>query len=586
MINDLDLDRVLTGWLAEGGERAPAADVEAALARVATTAQRRPWRSRLGVDDGQLRWVILAAALLVLAAVATIGIGAALVRPSPPGPDPSPPPAAVATVSPPAVELQPISVEDWSANVSIPTGWEIVEEEGHGLDFRHFAGTSPEGHLSVNHESPYAATVCAPACTRADLPFMIPYSATIQLEALRDGVSAIAGATDWKPLDDGVLPEVEGGQRLETRSTATDGRPWRHVFIIGLRDRNAVAFAWSQPADAFDAALFDAIIRETDLPSAPVYSDGDLLEWPTTDGIGRYTMPIPGHWITAEQPTLDGVPISGVDRYGDGALVVSIGGPDGTLGWCDPDCIEVDGQGSLDAIEATVRAGRTLGPSVETTLGGEPARAFGTDTPVARRYVVALHDGRPVALRVDVGEWDVADGIPEQMIEGFAFADPVIAPADRVWTTGGGRVELGLSDAWTRSPVNDALFMRAHDRLSVRVGDDDGAIVTCEVPAGPWERCREITVKTLEELVGAIQPAPIDDHGVRPPSGRRETGMLDGEPAVFTRIPAYEYPARGGQEVAYLAAFHDGRPYLVRIRTTQDSIDGLESIIAGFRFVD
>jgi hypothetical protein len=67
---------------------------------------------------------------------------------------------------------------------------------------------------------------------------------------------------------------------------------------------------------------------------------------------------------------------------------------------------------------------------------------------------------------------------------------------------------------------------------------------------------------------------------------RQDTDTLDGEPSVVVVIQAYEYPARGGQEVVYIVAMHDGRPYILRIRTTADRVRDLRSVIDGFHFVD
>jgi hypothetical protein len=72
-MTDRDLDRTLTGWLAEGAERAPEWAVWSALEEVAVTAQRRRWRRRL--DDWLRRFVpparlsVVAAAILVVAVV-------------------------------------------------------------------------------------------------------------------------------------------------------------------------------------------------------------------------------------------------------------------------------------------------------------------------------------------------------------------------------------------------------------------------------------------------------------------------------------------------------------------------------------
>ena len=54
----------------------------------------------------------------------------------------------------------------------------------------------------------------------------------------------------------------------------------------------------------------------------------------------------------------------------------------------------------------------------------------------------------------------------------------------------------------------------------------------------------------------------------------------------MTRIQAYEYPAQSGQEVVYVVAMHAGRPYIVRIWTSENEAVDVESVIAGFQFVD
>jgi len=140
--------------------------------------------------------------------------------------------------------------------------------------------------------------------------------------------------------------------------------------------------------------------------------------------------------------------------------------------------------------------------------------------------------------------------------------------------------------AWDQSSTDDTLFTRSAHQLVIRRGAADGTIRTCANPAGPWELCRSLRVKTLDELVEATQPAPIDDHGVGPPTARVTRATLDGEPAVITRIQAYEYPARGGQEVVYIATYHDGRPWLLRVRTTGNEARDIDEIVAGFEFVD
>ena len=581
MIRDAELDRILTGWLSEGPERAPANDLAVALASVATTAQRRGWSGPSGWRQrttplARTRLGLIAAALLLVAAVAAIGVGTGLIRL----------PSLLQDTNPPVpsdASLRPLQIEDWPVDLSIPSTW--TEIEAPCCNYRHFSGTSPEGHLSVGHESPFWTTVCSPECRDIELPMTIPYSASSQLDALKASVAEIAGSASWIPLDPEVLPQIEGGVRLETTAQATDGRVWRRVHIVGLRERNVVAIAWSQPAALFDEALLTSVLASIELTPAPVYSDGDLIHPEPGESANGFTMPIPGVWVSADQPTRDGTPLSGVIRFADGRVLVSIGDPEGALGWCDSDCRQLTGQTSLDALERTMRQGRDLGPSASTTLGGEPARMMGTEDQVTRRYVVAMHHGRPVALMVDTGEWDIAPGIVDEMIAGFQFTDRVAEPVTQTFTVLGGRATLGLSDLWKRLPREEDEFILRQQRLSVRAGNDDGTILTCDLPLGDWERCREVRVSDLDELEAAIQPGPLGEreHLI---SQRREVEKLDGEPCVITTIQAFESPSRGLEEVAYIVAMHDGRPYILRIRTKANRVLDLKSVLEGFHFVE
>ena len=586
MISDVELDRLLTAWVAEGGERAPQHDVEAALARVASTPQRhrRPWQRQVVLREPTPRWLLVAAALLILLVGVAIGVGAGAIRslwsaqltpPSAPAVTAPPPPAPA-----PAVALRPFTAEDWAASVQIPDGWAAVGEEI--SEYRHFTGSDPEGHLSVTNENPYGTTICSPDCVEFQVPMTIPYDATAQLEGLKASVGEIVGSDAWTDLPPDVLPELVGGARVDTTAIAADGRPWRRSHVVGLKARNVVAIAWSQPEDVFDEALADAVIGGVELGEAPVYSDGDLVR--TTGDVA--TMLIPGLWFGEDQPAIDGEPVSGVRRFADGRVVVSVGDEDGTLGLCDPDCRQLSGVTSLDELEAGIREGAELGPASATTLGGEPARSMDIDDPVARRYVVAMRGARPVAVLLDAGEWDVAPDVFDSMIESFAFIGVVLEPVADVFTTADGHVELGLPTPWRQFSGDDDVFLAGDRRMTVRVGDENGTITTCDEPAGPWDQCREVTATTLDALADAVKPGPLDDHGIGPPTGLRDATTLDGEPAYLTRIQAYEYQAQGGQELVYIVAIHDGRPYIVRIHTTENELQGVEQVIAGFKFVD
>ena len=111
------------------------------------------------------------------------------------------------------------------------------------------------------------------------------------MDALKASVATVAGGSAWTPLGPGVLA-VKGGARLDTTVATTDGRPWHRVFIVGLRNRNVVAIAWSQPVAVYDELLLASVVSSIELTPALYYNDGDLIDPPLRGS--KFTMSIPG----------------------------------------------------------------------------------------------------------------------------------------------------------------------------------------------------------------------------------------------------------------------------------------------------
>ena len=299
---------------------------------------------------------------------------------------------------------------------------------------------------------------------------------------------------------------------------------------------------------------------------------------------GPFRVSIPGLWITYTQPQVDGVPLSGVFDFGDGRVLLSVGTPDGRFGWCDPECAVTEDVRSLDDLERVIQRDQALDATPAIELDGEEARSFVAGT--GQRYVIAVHDRRPVAVQFDHGDWTVAPDIDDMILETFVFIDAAPAPVDQEIVTADGHVVMALSKRWRPAGDDPVIWHGTKQRMKVRMGSPDGTITTCDRPAGVWELCREVTATTLEDLAEAVRPGPERDPGIGGPIVVRTDGTLDGEPSVMTQIQAYEPPAHGGQEVVYIVAMHDGRPVIVRIHTTADHVVDLDSVIAGFRFVD
>ena len=296
-------------------ERRAAAEAAGTIER--PTGARPTWRGARPTDGPSAAQRRLVLVLVLIGLLVVTLLGAVLVgslRSDPLRSD------ALRSDGPPraVVSLEPIQIEDFSAVVSIPDTWQAVPIDC-CPDYREYTGSEPEGHLSVNHESPYAATVCSPECQSDRHPTDDPVlgrrsSSRPSRRAWPPSPAARIGPTCRRAC----CRRSTVARGFDTFAIAADGREWHRAHIVGLRDRNVVAITWSQPADQYDEQLLDGILAAIELPSAPVYSDGDLID-PLTGDAG-FAMPLPGHWNFEEQPTLDDKPLSGVRRYGDGPV--------------------------------------------------------------------------------------------------------------------------------------------------------------------------------------------------------------------------------------------------------------------------
>ena len=112
--------------------------------------------------------------------------------------------------------------------------------------------------------------------------------------------------------------------------------------------------------------------------------------------------------------------------------------------------------------------------------------------------------------------------------------------------------------------------------ISVTTGDAAGGIWVCR-----WSEfssadipCAISQATTTKELARAIHIGTYDEI------------TLDGERALVAFAESYEYPARGGQYLAFVVAVHDGRPYVIRLLNRRDRTFHLDEVLAGFRFTD
>ena len=158
------------------------------------------------------------------------------------------------------------------------------------------------------------------------------------------------------------------------------------------------------------------------------------------------------------------------------------------------------------------------------------------------------------------------------------------------FTAPDGSFQIDLPAGWqlAEGPDLTALYLVHEDlELSIRAGDADGGLVTCDASAGPWETCERVRATTLDELGEAVGLTQRDEAGVSNPPPQRSVMTLGGEPAGVTKLHAYEHPAHGTEFVGYVAVVHEARPYLIRIWTPLPflyPLDDLRELLAGFRF--
>jgi hypothetical protein len=579
MTTERELDLVISGWIRQGaGQPAPQAAIKAALAEVEATAQRRPGAAGLG-SVVERRSVSLRhpAVRALLAAVLVLGLGfvaivAGALDALIPAPSVSPAPQSSAgpSGSPPLggdETFQYLLFDESGLAVRVPSDWQLLEPASAGLV--RIAGDRPRGSLAISHGVGGTATLCDPECVPIELPSSLPFHVDRTLDAAQDAVSAIVGDSDWRPAA-GLSPRLEGARRLDIAER--DGRPAR-TYVIASYLTEVMLIVATLEGDRDEGVLESMLksVRPMPLPGAKTG-----LPVPVSDHSLGVELRIPDVW-TADA-VLQGL---NVRQYGDGRVTVSVVDEQGVLSVCEPVCRPVLLAGlvpegtTLDlatleaAVFSTPRSGVTSG---DTMLAGVPARFQHEATTIAASYrVLALIDGVAIHFWVDLDRDDIDVSVAEAIAASLDYADPGpgVESDDRIVGEG---FDLVLPEFW-QGPwdPNDA------GGISAVSGDARGRFWLCRW-SGQDSRaipCSIIQATTLEEL--------DRNAGI---SGDRTETVLDGEPAIVIRVDAYEYPAAGGQHLAYVLAVHDGKPFVIRMLNRRAPTFNLDEVLAGFRFTN
>ena len=327
------------------------------------------------------------------------------------------------------------------------------------------------------------------------------------------------------------------------------------------------------------------------LTAAPTATPGQEPMMPIAEPLLGFEIAVPAAWIHVASPGALRPRAPGVRVYGP--VQVSVGTPDGALVLCDTACRDVTGATSIEALEraAGETAGLRMTASTGTNLGGESGSEIrvtlsgAADATILRR-LLAIHRGRPVVVDFDMSDGRVSGELRARIRDSFHFLRT--SPDTTAYVAPDGSYAIDLTERWHRHDDvgNTMVFGDRGQVLTIAAADAKGQIPTCLESAGAWETCQPVRVASLEQLDVAIQPSFRSDHGAGPMIARDVTALGD-EPAVVYQVEAYEYPAHGAQWITYVAAMHGGRPYIMRVWTGMESgIQGLEELLAGFRFLD
>jgi hypothetical protein len=258
---------------------------------------------------------------------------------------------------------------------------------------------------------------------------------------------------------------------------------------------------------------------------------------------------------------------------GGGKLQIAVADAQGVLTLCDPVCRRVAADDLRRLERAVFTPGRSDIDVGDTTLSGARARYQVDRAPESPSYhVIAIVDGRAVSLWFDHSDPEVDAAVTDPIIESFRYLRPTRNRIVDGVLLGPG-FELPLPDGWGTG-------RRGSPTVTVSVGDAAGHAWTCR-----WSGWGSRTVpcavdegSTLEELIEGSAVLIW---------GRVHDVLLDHEPAtIVSGISGYEYPARGGQYLAYVFAVHDGRPYVIRLWNPEATGLPIEEIVDAFRFTE
>lgn len=280
----------------------------------------------------------------------------------------------------------------------------------------------------------------------------------VSLDVLEETLVSSPVPAGWRQVR---RETVIGGEAARSERPNTGGVVWdgehpafHHFFTLHGGRPVVLSFDyWPIRRRAINAVTVQEIVDSFEFVKGDSSNDADeslaLYSYPD-DG---YELMLPRTWEVTI-PVHNAKPVRGIRRFGSwalsrGALMVSIGDPDGSIRLCAPSCIESFDLTSLDDLREALRTPLLAGPLIdspygpiprnrglmvvrgETTLGGEPARfvrpddhGWGFGGPY--HHIYGFHDGRPVVISVEYESirrgW-MSEETLSQILASFRFVD-------------------------------------------------------------------------------------------------------------------------------------------------------------------
>lgn len=566
MTSDRELDRILTRWLSSVSTDVPQRYVREALVEISMTPQRSadgPFeliRQRLERRRGIL--VVLGVAVTLLAAAIGLGTLNQTVVPSPSG-QPSARPTVAA--SPLVTTTKRLSVSNRGMDLRVPTTWEVVDA-GCCEGIIVVRGTDPVGMISVFHGSASNAALCDSECVALDVPTVLPFSEQKVIGLLSAAVEKHAGSSDWTSAS-GLNARIQEARRVTVSSTRA-GTLERHVYVIGRYLTGAIVIAVTVPEAEGAGALVERLLQGLEPYPGLLDPVGTPIEHASRE-LG-FEVKIPDVWPRQPDPML------GTASFGEGTVTISVAADDARLAICDPSC-RVVSPVDLAALEGTAFAARGPGIAVgDTELAGVPARYQRRDaTSGARSFrVISMIDGKLVHLWIDLRDPGIEFSVAADVVASFEYVRPPSSTViDGVLIGDGFEIRLPTGVKPGDGPGGIKIDVTTGDALGRFWVCGWSGFSTTKIPC--WIR-QATTLQALAAVVPNLRGFAVKD----------QAGEIDGEPMLVSYVDTYEYPANGGQWLAYIVAVHEGKPYVIRLHNRLNSALHVDEVIEAFRFTN